>query len=375
MFKLFAVFAAAMVLAYLSEQNTRATIAVGYRYSVRRDWAYIMLVIVLTLFSGLRTSYNDTQNYINAFYNAPGVVEWLSNPKNFNFFTNPLFYFYESVIQSLFGKPQILIFISAVITQSCFLLFFKRYSDHFLFSIFIYFTLGTFVFTLAAIKQVLGMAIVTLAFPYLEQRKWRQYYLIVFIAMLIHTYALAFAFLPLFQKKPWQVFTFLFLAIIAAVMMNFESTISTFMEQANDLGKSLTEYEVFDNHTVNVFRLLVYAVPPVMSFLFQKWILRNNSAVENVLIHMSIISLAFMSMGTRSGANMFGRMGNYFELGTVCCLPTMMQKTFDKRSYQLISCVACVCFLAFFVYANAINLDFNQAYQSISLLQFICSIF
>lgn len=375
MTKLLVVFAASLVLAYLSEQNTKAILASGHRYSVRNDWAYILLVVVLTLFAGLRTSYNDTGNYINAFYNAPGMAAWLSNSDNYNLFTNPLFYLYQSIIKSLFNNPQVLIFVSAVITQACFLLFFKRYSDHFTFSIFIYFTLGTYVFTLAAIKQVLGMALVTLAFPHLEKRKWVRYYLIVFAAMLVHTYALAFVFLPLFKTRPWQLFTFLFIAVIAVIMWNFESAITAFMEQANDLGKTLAEYEVFDDHTVNMLRLLVYAVPPLMSFGFQRWVLHGSSSTNNVLIHMSIISLAFMFMGTQAGANMFGRMGNYFELGTICCLPAMMSKTFDQRSYRLISGIACVCFLGFFLYANAINMDFGQAYRSISLLQFIRSLF
>ena len=60
MFKLLAVFAAALVLAYISEQNTKATIAAGYRYSVWNDWAYILLVVILSCFAGLRTSYNDS---------------------------------------------------------------------------------------------------------------------------------------------------------------------------------------------------------------------------------------------------------------------------------------------------------------------------
>ena len=60
MFKLLAVFAAALVLAYISEQNTKAAIAAGHRYCVWRDWAYVLLVIVLTLFAGLRTGYNDS---------------------------------------------------------------------------------------------------------------------------------------------------------------------------------------------------------------------------------------------------------------------------------------------------------------------------
>jgi hypothetical protein len=95
--------------------------------------------------------------------------------------------------------------------------------------------------------------------------------------------------------------------------------------------------------------------------------------MDHILIHMSIISLAFMSMGTQSGANMFGRMATYFELGTICILPTMLKKTFDKQSYRMITAVACVCFIGFFVYANAINIDFGQEYRSITLWQFLFS--
>ncbi len=368
MTKLLVVFAIAMALAYKSELNTKTAIAAGWHYTPRKDWAFVGLVIVLVLFAGLRTSYNDTWNYIDAFYSAPGVAEWLTDSENYNPFTNPLFYFYQSVIKSVLNDTQMLIFISALITQLCFLNFFKRYAKHFTFSIFLYFTLGTYVFTLAAIKQVLGMAVVTLAFPYLEKKKWIPYYLIVLIAALFHTYAIAFVVLPFFRRKPWGIFTFLFVIITAILMMNFETAITEFMDQANDLGKTLADYEVFDDATINVFRLGVYAVPPAISFIFQKWVLRDATKIDHVMIHMSIISLAFMVMGTQSGANMFGRMANYFELGTICCLPIMLEKIFEDRSYKLIVLTATVCFLGFFFYAN---MNFEQQYTSISLMQFI----
>ena len=373
MIKLLVLFAAALVLAYFSEQKTKVDRAAGYRYSVRTDLAYMGLVVILTLFAGLRTSYNDTWNYISAFRLAPTFSEWVADPENLNPFKNPLFYCFQSLLKSVTNDPQWLIFLTSLITQCCFVGFFKRNSEHFVFSIFIYFTLGTFVFSLAALKQVMGMAIVTLSFPYLKRGKWVPYYLIVFIAMLVHTYAIAFAVLPLFQARPWRLFTYLFIAITAVLMMNFEEAITAFMEQANDLGKTLADYEVFDDHSVNIFRLAVYAVPPVVSFLFQKMILRNSSRVEHILIHMSIISLAFMAMGTQAGANMFARMATYFELGTICILPKMLRKTFVERSYRLISTVACFCFIGFFVYANAISIDFGQEYRSISLWQFLFS--
>lgn len=373
MIKLLVLFAASLVLAYISEQNTRAAHAADRYYSVWTDWAYVGLVVILTLFAGLRTSYNDTWNYIYGYGLAPTFSQWVVNLENMNPFKNPLFYCFQSLLKSVTNDPQWLIFLSSLITQCCFLRFFKRYSANFFYSIFIYFTLGTFVFSLAALKQVLGMALVTLAFPYLEKKKWISYYLIVFTAMLVHTYAIAFAVLPLFQARPWRVFTFLFIAATTVLMMNFEEAITSFMEQANDLGKTLADYEVFDDHTINIFRLAVYAVPPILSLLFQKWILHDSTRMDHILIHMSIISLAFMAMGTQAGANMFARMATYFELGTICILPTMLKKTFDERSYRLITTVACFCFIGFFVYANAINIDFGQEYRSISLWEFLFS--
>ena len=63
MLKLLVVFAAALLLAYISEKNTEAIMATGQKYTVWKDWAYILLVMILVLFAELRTSYNDRADY------------------------------------------------------------------------------------------------------------------------------------------------------------------------------------------------------------------------------------------------------------------------------------------------------------------------
>ena len=375
MIKLLAVFAASLVLAYISEQNTKAILASGRRYAIRKDWACVLLIIILVLFTGLRTSYNDTQNYIRIFNNSPGLVAFLSNPENLNPLSNPLFYIIENTIKDITNNAQILIFVTSFFAQICFVRFIKRYSSNFVFGIFIYFTLGTFVLSLAAMKQVAAMAILTLAFPFLEKKKWVQYYLVVVLAMLIHTYAIAFVVLPLFARRPWRLFTYVFALVTVVLLMNFQGVITSFLEQADELGKTIADYEVFDDTTVNIFRIAVYAVPPLISLVFQKWIFRDTSEMKYVLVHMSIISLACMIMGTQSGANMFGRMANYFELGTICCLPWMLKQTFNERSYRLVSTVAVIGFLGYFMYANVVSTNFGQVYRSMSVLQFIRSLF
>lgn len=373
MIKISVLLAICVTLAWLSEKKTNEIRGEGYRYSVWNDNAYLLLVVVLVLFSGLRTAYNDTWNYINAFRSAPGIADLMSSPDALNIFKNPLFHLLQSFIKDLTNNPQVLIFTTSAFTQIAFLLFFKRYSKDFTFSIFIYFALGTFTVSLGAMKQVVAMAILTLSFPHLEGKQYVRYYLYVFIAMLFHTYAICFAVLPLFTQKPWKAFTYVFVAAVAALMLNFEDVIREFMEQANELGKTLEDYEVFHDHTINIFRLSVYIVPPLISFIFQRRFFRNSAETSHILVHMSIISLAFMVMGTQSGANMFGRMAHYFEIGTICCLPWMIRTPFDRQSRRLVTIVAVVCFLGFFIYANGINGSFDEAYRAINFINILFS--
>lgn len=356
-----------VVLAYYSERRTNEIRCSGRYYTVWDDTAYLALAVVMVLFAGLRTGYNDTWNYMNSFQNGGGLEEFMSDPSNLNPFRNPLFYFCYSALRDVTGNAQWLVFITSCITQVCFLLFLKRYSHNFTFSVFIFFALGTINVSLAAMKQVCAMAIATLAFPCLEKKQWIRYFLIIFIAMLIHTYALAYAVLPLFARRPWKLFTYIFVIAVVVLMMNFRDAISAFMDQAEDLGKTLYEEEIFDKHTVNIMRVAVYAVGPLVSFLFARWIYRHSQTMDHVMVHMSIISFSFMVMGTQSGANMFARMSHYFELGTICCLPWMLKQTFEKRSYQLVSGIAVACFLFYFIYANGINGSFDAEYSSTNI--------
>lgn len=363
--------AVCLLLAALSQWHTSQYAVPGKAYNRFTDWAFLLIIVILSVFAGSRVKYNDTLNYIRAFARVQPLSVYLADPENFSLFGNPLFGLYRSFLKTFTDNPQWLILTTSAFTQICFIRFIKRYSHNFTFSIFLYFTMGTFVFSLAAIKQVLAMAIMTLAFPYLERHKWGRYYLIVLIAMMFHTYAVVYVMLPFFRVRPWKTFTFVFVAVMAVILFNFEEALTSFMDQANDLGKTLSDEEVFDDATINVFRLGVYAIPPLISLLLHRWALTGNSEMDNIMIHMSIISFAFMSLGTQAGANMFGRMANYFELGTICCLPMMLKKSFETESYRLVSLIACVCFMGFFYYANAVKLDFSVLYQMNNLLDLL----
>ena len=91
MFKLLAVFVTALILAYISEKNTEAITASGQRYTVWKDWAYIALVVILVLFSGLRTSYNDSLLSSKIQKNLSEKWHFFKNAAFFDFFEVPVF--------------------------------------------------------------------------------------------------------------------------------------------------------------------------------------------------------------------------------------------------------------------------------------------
>lgn len=363
-----------LLFAYLTEKTTTGEYGRGIRQSHQNKLFFIILVILLTMPVGLRRIYNDTGMYISHFQDSMTLAQLLTSGE-LHILNNPLFNIYTAFMRSLTDNYHIYFMISALFVQYTYVSFIRKYSSSFTLGIGLYVCLGTYVFSFAAMKQTIAMAFLMLAIPKLLDKKYLQYFLLVIVAFLFHSYAIAFAVLPLFIVKPWSIRTFILLGIVFVTMLNFEPVIGSFLEYVNESGKMLSEYEVFDNAQVNIFRVAVYGVVPLMSLVLKPYLFKdNNDRKYNLMIHMSIISFAFMLLGTINGANMFGRMANYFEFGIICSISWTINKAFEKSSARAITVVAAFCFLIYFYYAYKIAMDFDAEYRAISLWEFIQSL-
>ncbi|MBQ7298870.1 MAG: EpsG family protein [Clostridia bacterium] len=372
---LFVIFILSLLFAYLTERTTIGEYVVSRRQTTQNRFFYALLLLTLILPVGLRRIYNDTGAYINGFQEAPTITELFSSGE-LHILQNPAFEVYTSLVRTFTDNYSVYFLIAASFVMISYAETIRRYVKPFHVGIGLLFCLGTYVFSIAAMKQTIAMAILLLALPKLLQKKYGQYILIVFIAFLFHTYAIAFLILPLFTQKPWNWRTIALLMAVFFVMWNFENVIGSFLDYANESGKSIAEYEVFDNAQVNIFRVLVYAVVPVMSLLFRKYLFDNPSNKQYCLfINMAIISCSIMMLGLMSGANMFARMAIYFEFGLICSLPWMIKKIFTAKSARFILVIASICFLVYFMYANIIAAPFDYHYRAVSLWDFIISLF
>ena len=345
------------------------------RYEKQAFWFYLIAVITYTLFLGLRTNYNDTRNYINSFNGAIPISKFIRNPEKMSVMHNPLFYGFTSLLRGWTDNYHVYFMLLAILDAVLLVRFLRNHSNgYFAYAMLLFWAYGLGMLGAAAVKQITAMAILTLAIDALLKRKWILFIIVVLIASLIHTYAILFLVLPLLISRPWNWKTLFLLAGTAIVIFAFNTVISAALDYADELGKSVSEKEVFDDVSMNIFRILVFAVPPVLLLVFRGRLNPKMTEEHYILANMSIISLIFVLFGAVNGANMFGRLASYFVLGDICILGWIVGEVFEKRSRNLILAVSVLLF-GFYIWYDYRGIDGDYGYTSITLLEFFKSIF
>ena len=353
-------------LAYCSQRG------IG-RVRITRRWVVdvplVVMIVILSLFCGLRTNFNDTRVYIDSFLEAQSVGSLFEH--KINLLNNPLFHLFQSIFRHhISDNYHLYLVVIAFFSVCSFVRFIKAHSVSFPFSIILFFAIGLYISNFAAMKQCIAMAILTYAISALLKRRYLRFYALVFLAMLFHSYAIMLIVLPLFMNKPWTLTTYVSIAAIAFVLFTFETTITSFLEYAEDLGKNISEDIVFDTDSINIFRLAVFGVPPVLSFLFRKR-LSNSSTEYNLAMNMSILSFLVMCLGLISAGNLFGRSAIYFEIGTIVVLPYIIKHVFERRSAKMVIGIASCCYFAFFLYDMQ---SFVSSFNKISFMEFLLTL-
>ena len=344
----------------------------GKRHFMLRRADVFMIVTILWLasFSFLRTSYNDTYNYIYAFQNSESISEGLQSGIFTDWTGNPLSELYESVMRSITTNYHVYFLIPAFLSSFAVIKLLKKYSVSPAFSLLIFFSIGTYIMYVAALKQCIAMFFLLMALPYAIDKKYVKFYLLVLIAVLFHTHAFMFALVPLLVEKPWGKITWVLLGAALFAMATYDSTLGRFMEYAQSIGAMVAEIEVFDSHQINILRVMVYWIPALFALIFRQRLFNDSTREENLFVNMNLISAFILMIGLVQGANLFARMAAYFEIATAVALPWMIKKLFTKQSAQMVTVIATVLYFGYFLYEFGISKHFDTEYSAITLWQF-----
>lgn len=346
---------------------------IGKRHFMLRKADIFMAAVIvwMTCFSFLRTSYNDTYNYIFLWENAKSIKDFLADGELLDLTGNPLSMLWESFAHTYIGNYHLYFLLPAFLSGFAVIKLLKRYSVNPAFSLLIFFSVGTYIMYMAAMKQCFAMFFLLLSIPYAEEKKYLRFYALVAISIFFHTHAFMFAILPLLFSKPWGKTTWIGLAAVMFAMATYDKTLGAFMNYAQSIGALVDEGELFDGHQINFLRIIVYWVPSLLALAFRGRLFKNSTRSENLFVNMSIVSSMILTLGMVQAANLFARMAAYFEIATAIAIPWMIKKLFAKRSAQYVTVCAVVLYFGYFLYEFAVSKNFGSDYSAITLWQFV----
>lgn len=308
---------------------------------------FIVLLCTLICFSGLRTRMNDTDTYMRLFIErVPNSLSGIADV-DWAIGANPFFRIYQILIKVFISESSsIFIFVTSCIVTTSMVMFIRKYTLNFGYSMFLFLAFTVYAFTMAAIKQTIATAIAIWALPqFLSGRKFKATIIILF-AMFIHPYVVIY-FVAFFASKTiWDKKTFFMIMVALAFSLFYETVLNGVLGLTSSIGD---EYglELFGTGGVNVLRIAVYMVTPILSLVYKKQIQKNADDMSLVAINLSIVSALFMMLASLGAANLFGRMANYFDLFQCLALPVIFKyglKTRNEKIFLGVISVICFCY-------------------------------
>lgn len=375
MTKLLPIVIAALVLAALAEWNSTYTIdEYGERVYIKKDKLFITIMAVcLIIFVGLRTSYNDTGAYIHSYEIIPNGFSAFNN-FNWSLGENPGFHAVNIVLKNFGVSTQNFIMFYAAITVGIYVWFLRKHTNNIWFSFFLFFTMGGYTFTMAAIKQCVAVAFCLVGVDCAMQRKRGAFPIWIALASTFHPYSLMYAVTPFLDFRPWTKKTFLLLIVFGTIGIGLEALLGTLINVTTMIGEGY-DMASFSGDGVNVFRLLVVWVPVLLSFVTKKFWISNDDTEGNVIMNLTMLNAEIMFIALFGTANYFARLANYFLIFQMLALPRLF-RYFNTNSKKILNTCAISCYTMYFYYAEVLtNGGFDFNYKAMSLMEYLKMIF
>lgn len=283
---------------------------------------YIVILLWVMLFAGLRSTYNDTSTYMIGFQMLePEVVGFDDLFSSYGGFE-----IYQKIIkQYISNDPQMLIFISSVLVGLLYVPFLVRHTNNFGGTIFL-FLIGIYTFSMGGIKQALAIGIALHAIGNYLDRRYIKAIIMLLLAMTLHPYVISLVCIVALQDEVWSVKCIMLSLLFVVLFMNLDSL----FDLISLIGKDYST-EDMGSYTINPLRVLVESVPVVMSFLYRKKINECKDRFLILGINMQVISFVFIALGLFFNPIYLGRMSTYFSALSCLAIPRMLNVIFRRK--------------------------------------------
>lgn len=317
-------------------------------------WAFL-IYLPLVIWSGFRGYVGDTGAYMKMFQEIP------SGLRNIPSYMNTIekdkgFYLFSAVIKDLISDNVNVYFIILALIQVVLLIkVYRKYSSNYIVTFFLFVASTDYIsWMFNGIRQFTAVTITFFAFEYILKKKYVPAVLIVLFAALFHGSALlVLPFIFIAQGQAWNKKTILFIiAVIVAVMFigEFTDILDTLLAETQ-YKNVVSDWQEFQDDGTNIIRVLVYAIPSILSLIGLKFIKYADDPVINLCTNMSIASVGFYVVSMFTSGIFIGRLPIYFSLYGYILLPWEIEHMFSEKSVKLVYLAMIAGYLGFYMYS------------------------
>lgn len=323
-------------------------------YRLRPIYAFLVF-LPLIIWCGYRGYIGDTGAYMRGFASMPSDFSGIS--EYFGGLTKDKgFYLGSALIKCIIGNNVNLYFIILALIQSYFLIkIYRKYSINFVISFFLFIASTDYIsWMFNGIRQFTAVAIVFGCFELILKKKYVPTIIIILLASQIHGTALiVLPFIFICQGKAWNKKTvmFLFFIILGVSFIGSFTNILNSMLEDTQYENVVSDWQSWEDDGTNLFRVLVYSIPAIISWVYRKKILEHDSPVINLCVNMSIVSAGFYIISMFTSGIFIGRIPIYFSLYSYILLPWEIKELFEKKTSSVVMFLMIVCYIMFYLYS------------------------
>jgi hypothetical protein len=240
------------------------------------------------------------------------------------------FLLYYAFLKQISDDRYFLFIITALIMALLHFRAIKRYSPLVYFSLFIFFC-KFFLMSFIYLRQGLAMGILWLTLPYIKEKKYFQFFVLVFIAYFLHRSAIIFlpiVFFVHYKFKTFQFFIITFVLIII-VISPIGTLLSGFFSDQLESEK-LNAY-VAINTGLNYFYLFEVVLLTVLALNYREEFYKNR---ESTIVFNGLVGYIFVTIIGLTNAT-FVRFSWYYFIFLVLALPYMYNYISDLKQKRL----------------------------------------
>lgn len=319
-------------------------------------WPVFLLILPLIYWCAHRTfAYGDTEFYRMSFADAPSSLWEIpaymeSQPKDAGF------YGFSALLKCIFGSDvRVYFFLLGAIQMTLLALVYRKYSRNFWLSMFLFVASTDYTsWMYNGTRQFMAVVIIFAALPLLLKKRYLWTVLLILFASVFHQSALLM--LPvifLVQGKAWNKKTNLvLLAVLLAVLFvgEFTDFLDNLMEDTQ-YKNVVSDWKSSGDDGTNVLRVLVYAVPTILAFIYRKVLRESRNPLINLCVNMSIISTGIYILSMFTSGIFIGRLPIYMSLYLYILLPWEIRHFFPRKWQMPITVATCTLYSLFYFYS------------------------